>query len=145
MAAGLTIKTDGIEAFTEAFNDVLDEHFDHVDYEQTLFTDGELNRTELSLSVAEQLNMCFPWGQRFPEPVFEGVFDVHFVRVLNGGHIKWTFVLEGGELIDAIYFNVKTPEAFLAASKLKLCYRLSVNEFRDNRTLQLMIDFAEVV
>jgi len=145
MAAGLTIKTDGIEVFTEAFNDVLDEHFDHVDYEQTLLTDGELNRSELSLSVAEQLNMCFPWGQRFPEPVFEGVFDVHFVRVLNGGHIKWTFVFEGGELIDAIYFNVKTPEAFLAASKLKLCYRLSVNEFRDNRTLQLMIDFAEVV
>ena len=145
MAAGLTIKTDGIEEFTAAFNHVLDEHFDHVDYEQTLFTDGELNRSELSLSVAEQLNMCFPWGQRFPEPVFEGVFDVHFVRVLNGGHIKWTFVLEGGELIDAIYFNVKTPEDFQAASKLKLCYRLSVNEFRDNRTLQLMIDFAEVV
>lgn len=143
MAAGLTIGAGMVDQFQVAFNRVLDQHFSHVDFQQTLLTDGELAANELTLSNAELLTMKFPWGQQFAEPLFEGEFTVDSIRVLNGGHIKWVLLSELGELVDAIFFNVKNPEGFEGASKVKLCYRLAVNEFRDRRTLQLMVEFAD--
>jgi single-stranded-DNA-specific exonuclease len=145
MAAGLTIGLGDVEIFQRAFNEILDQHFSHVDFQQTLMTDGELVGSELSLLNAEHLAMSYPWGQQFPEPVFQGTFHVESIRILNGGHIKWTLISDSGELIDAIYFNVKTPEIYEAAKKLQLCYRLSVNEFRDRRSLQLMVEYAELL
>ncbi|GAA3922029.1 single-stranded-DNA-specific exonuclease RecJ [Litoribacillus peritrichatus] len=145
MAAGLTLRKDGVGLFTEAFNQVLDTHFSEVNFEQALITDGEISGQELNLHTAEQLTMLYPWGQQFPEPLFEGVFDVHHVRLLQGNHVKWTLLTSQGEVVDAIYFNVKAPELMESATRVKLCYHLSVNEFRDNRSLQLMVNYAEPV
>ncbi len=143
MAAGLTLKKEGVEQFTKVFNQVLDVHFSEVNFQQQLTTDGELSASDFNLITAEQLTMNYPWGQQFPEPMFEGVFEVHHVRILKGNHIKWTLLTEQGEVVDAIYFNVKEPDVLEQANKLKLCFHLSVNEFRDKRSLQLMVDYAE--
>ncbi|MFC3150947.1 single-stranded-DNA-specific exonuclease RecJ [Litoribrevibacter euphylliae] len=143
MAAGLTIELGAVDKFQQALNYVLERHFQHVDFQKILQTDGALSAQEMTLSNAELLAMSYPWGQQFPEPLFEGVFKVDSICILNGGHIKWTLLTEAGELVDAIYFNVKAPELFESLLQVRLCYRLAVNEFRDRRSLQLMVEYAE--
>lgn len=145
MAAGLTIQTGAVDEFQNALNSVLDTHFQYVDFQQTLHTDGALTAQEMTLANAELLAMSYPWGQQFQEPMFDGVFKVDGIRILNGGHIKWTLLTDSGELVDAIYFNVKSPETFESVRTVRLCYRLAVNEFRDRRSLQLMVEYAAVI
>jgi single-stranded-DNA-specific exonuclease len=48
---------------------------------------------------------------------------------------------DGAVIIDAIAFAVSEeewPEA--TATEIELAYRLSINEFRGNRTVQLMVE-----
>jgi single-stranded-DNA-specific exonuclease len=142
MAAGLSIDKTSYDEFVSSFEIVLDKHFGHVSFEQTLMTDGALNPKDLTLSRAELLLSKFPWGQGFPEPLFEGIFEVHSEKILKERHIKWVLMVEG-TLIDAIYFNVPDLEQLHSHKFLRLCYRLGVNEFRGQRSLQLMIDYAE--
>jgi single-stranded-DNA-specific exonuclease len=142
MAAGLSIDKTRYDEFVSTFDNVLEKHFSHVSFEQTLMTDGSLSSEDLTLSKAELLLLEFPWGQGFPEPLFEGVFEVYSVKILKERHIKWVLMVEG-TLIDAIYFNVPDLEQLHSCKFLRLCYRLGVNEFRGQRSLQLMIDYAE--
>ena len=88
-----------------------------------------------------------PWGQSFPEPLFEGVFLLKEQRLLANKHLKMTLVAEGrDEWLDAIWFNIDTqhwPDN--RAEQVRAVYRLDVNEFRGRCTVQLMIEHLEVI
>jgi single-stranded-DNA-specific exonuclease len=142
MAAGLTVHKSKLNEFEKALNSVLDQHFSAVNYQQVLLSDGELMPQEMNLQTAEELATRFPWGQAFEEPLFEGVFHIESCKVLNGGHLKWLLRQDTGVLIDAIYFNGES-HVQQTSGALKLFYRLSVNEFRNNRSLQLIVEWAQ--
>jgi single-stranded-DNA-specific exonuclease len=67
----------------------------------------------LNLELAEQLRAAGPWGQRFPEPLFDGVFVVKSQRIVGEKHLKLRLGLPGEILhmqIEAIAFNVDTSD-----------------------------------
>jgi hypothetical protein len=69
-------------------------------------SDGELQRNELSLVTALALRNAGPWGQGFPEPVFDGEFDVLDARIVGEKHLKMRVrAATGCETIDAIAFG----------------------------------------
>lgn len=145
MAAGLTIPRDGFEAFSEAFRDVLSIHH-HAEYMQhAIFSDGELEPLELTLETAEAIREAGPWGQGFPEPTFDGLFQLVDQRIVGGKHLKMT-LMKNDKLIDAIAFNVNINEwPNYRRDTITMAYRLDVNEYKGKHKVQLIVEHFEAV
>jgi single-stranded-DNA-specific exonuclease len=141
MAAGLSLPKAHYPAFVEAFVAEVARHGRDLDLEAVLESDGELAAEEFDLALAETLRFGGPWGQHFPEPLFDGRFRLVQQRLVGEGHLKMVLALPGGEVVDAIAFNVDLdvwPDP--AQEWVEAAYRLDVNEFRGRRSLQLVIE-----
>jgi single-stranded-DNA-specific exonuclease len=139
MAAGLSLEADRFDEFKLAFEQTLDEQIDPSLLEDVLLTDGELKQQELSLTMAELLREAGPWGQGFPEPLFAGEFVLKQQRVVGDIHLKMVLGDDSGDwMIDAIAFNQpKLPDN---TEQVLLAYRLDVNEYRGEKTAQLIVE-----
>lgn len=148
MAAGMSLDKGRFEDFQNAFDQVVREQLSTEDLQAKIISDGALSHCELSMPVAEMLQGAGPWGQNFPEPSFDGEFYLVNQRIVGDRHLKFTVSLEvgGQQLIDAIAFNVDTEVwPNYRAERLRLSYKLDVNEFRGRRSLQLLVDHIEVL
>ncbi len=144
MAAGMSIQVHDFPAFALAFDDVVAKHLKNVDLEQKIYTDGQLTEKDITLEFTEQLTSAGTWGQGFPEPVFDSVFDVIQCRVIGKQHLKFVLRLPNSELlIDAIAFFVEKPENWLGTRSINCAYKLNINEFRGNRSMQLLLQYYE--
>ena len=100
---------------------------------------AHLGAGDLGLALAESLSAGGPWGQHFPEPVFDGLFDVRQYRIVGEKHLKLTLAAQGLE-IDAIAFNVDVVDwQARPAPRIHALYRLDINEYRGERKPQLII------
>jgi single-stranded-DNA-specific exonuclease len=140
MAAGLSLARDDLDRFKQALNDAAAEALGHIAPERTEESDGALTPGDFGLLLAEQLASGGPWGQHFPEPLFDGQFSVRSHRIVGEKHLKLTLDADGTE-IEGIAFNIDVPE-WLAAplDAFHALYRLDVNEYRGERRPQLVIE-----
>ena len=142
MAAGLSLEEKHFEEFSQRFGDLVGEWLDPALLQGEIWSDGPLAPQEMTLDVAEMLRDAGPWGQMFPEPLFDGKFRLLQQRLVGERHLKvMVEPLGGGPLLDGIAFNVDTtcwPDS--SVREVELAYKLDVNEFRGNRTVQLLID-----
>ena len=146
MAAGLGLPLTCLEAFSQAFDAEVRRHLSLEDLCGRLLSDGELAAEELCLIVAEQLREAGPWGQGFPEPLFDGVFEVVSYRVLNDKHVKMVLRLPAGSAaIDAIAFNKAADFDGSDRRQVRIAYRLDINEWRGRRNPQLIVEHIEGV
>lgn len=146
MAAGLSLALHDYPAFALAFDDMVSRHLDGVDLEQKIWSDGELAEPELNLSVAELLQQVAVWGQGFPEPVFHGRFEVIQSRIVGQRHLKLVVRQPGGQqLLDAIVFFIDQPERWLGIRETVAAYKLDINEYKGNRSVQLIVNYLEKI
>ena len=146
MAAGLSLGREQLNEFAQAFEAEVRRHAEDVDLEHSLHSDGLLENSELSLNTAELLETAGPWGQGFPEPLFDGRFTVAGSRIVGERHLKMVLQpVDGKPLIDAIAFSLDNPADWLRCQEIQAAYRLDVNEFRDQRTVQLRIEYMEAI
>ncbi len=146
MAAGLSLNMHDYPAFALAFDEMVNKRLASVDLEQKILSDGELTEQEMSLEIAELLQNAATWGQEFPEPVFDGIFDVIQVRIVGQRHLKLVLRKPDGDLvIDAIAFFVEKPEHWLGLRQIKAAYKLDINEFRGNRSVQFIVQYFEKI
>ena len=140
MAAGLTITADQLEPFRLALNESIEFFLQGRTLNNEILTDGELSAGDMTLSFAELIRGLGPWGQHFPEPLFEGRFVVEERRVVGGSHLKMVLrSVDGAGSIDAIAFG-RLPENLPDTETVRLVYKLDVNHFRGQKTCQLMVD-----
>nr|WP_261822058.1 single-stranded-DNA-specific exonuclease RecJ [Pragia fontium] len=141
MAAGLSIEESRFDEFQRCFAELIGEWLEPSALEGVIWSDGELENAMLTLETAEQLRDGGPWGQAFPEPVFDGEFKILQQRLVGERHLKVTVEpVGGGALLDGIAFNIDTtqwPDASI--KQATIAYKLDINEFRGNRSVQLMI------
>lgn len=141
MAAGLSLEQDKFDEFRQRFADLVGEWMDASQLEGVIWSDGELKGNELSLETAELLRDGGPWGQSFPEPTFDGKFRILQQRLVGERHLKLMVEpMNGGPLLDGIAFNIDTtlwPDS--SVREVKLAYKLDINEYRGNRSVQLLI------
>jgi single-stranded-DNA-specific exonuclease len=143
MAAGMSIEFNNLEAFTDAFNAIVKEALTESDLESVLLTDGELSSEDRTLENIALLERSGPWGQAFPEPSFDGVFNVLQQRVIKEKHLKLVLSDEfGTQFVDAIQFNSGWCHETLP-NKVRIVYRPNINEFRGKRSIQFFIDYLE--
>ena len=142
MAAGLSLEEARFEEFQRRFGELVTEWLDPALLQGEILSDGELSPQEMTLEMAQTLREAGPWGQMFPEPLFDGRFRLLQQRLVGERHLKvMVEPVGGGPLLDGIAFNVDTsvwPDN--GVREVTLAYRLDINEFRGNRSLQLIID-----
>ena len=142
MAAGLSLEEARFEEFSQRFAELVGEWLDAEMLQGVIWSDGELAPQELTLATAELLREAGPWGQAFPEPIFDGKFKLLQQRLVGERHLKVMIEpLGGGPLLDGIAFNIDTalwPDP--SVKQVELAYKLDVNEFRGNRNVQLIIE-----
>ena len=140
MAAGLTLPAAELNGFQQALEHSVTVFLDGKAPSAEILTDGELAGAEINMDFAVQLRELGPWGQRFPEPLFEGSFEVIDQRVVGGAHLKMVLrPLDAHDLVDAIAFG-RLPEHLPGSGAVRLLYRLDVNHFRGESSCQLMVD-----
>jgi len=142
MAAGLTLKQNDFALFEQAFREAVQFTADPSVFERALYSDGELSAQELNMQLAEQLPVLAPWGQAFPEPQFHGQFVLkNYSHVgQQSDHLRLTVKLDDGRELTAMAFRQTAPVWLQVGQKVGLHYRLDVNEFRQSRSLQLLVD-----
>ncbi len=146
MAAGLSLKMHDYPPFALAFDEMVSKRLASVDLEQKILSDGELAEQEMTIEIADLLQNSATWGQEFPEPLFDGVFDVIQSRIVGQRHLKLVLRKPVGDLvIDAIAFFVDRPEHWLGLRQIKAVYKLDINEFRGNRTVQFIVQYFEKI
>ncbi|MCF6251174.1 MAG: single-stranded-DNA-specific exonuclease RecJ [Methylococcaceae bacterium] len=144
MAAGMSIKMHDYPVFALAFDEIVAKHLDNVDLEQKIYTDGQLSEKEITQEFSQHLKESGTWGQEFPEPVFDGVFDVIQCRIVGQQHLKFVLRFPFSELLfDAIAFFVEKPEMWLGIRSINTAYKLDINEYRGNKSVQLMLQYFE--
>lgn len=141
MAAGLSLQRSALPLFTKALQNEVAKHLDVSQCKGELLSDGALASQELTLNLAQLLQAAGPWGQQFPEPVFDNTFEILEQRVVGQNHLKLTLKHEqGDEIIDAIAFNIDHSNwPNHRASYLHAAYKLDVNEYNGRTKLQLII------
>ena len=135
MAAGLTIKKEYFEEFINLFEEAVKYFANGIIYKNTKVVDLDLFADEINLDLAQEIKKEI-WGQGFPQPLFSGVFEVKQQQILKEQHSK--FILEkDGYSFEAIWFFYNE---LIQQEKIELVYSLSINEFRNNVNVQLLID-----
>lgn len=145
MAAGLTLVEDAYPDFSAAFDEEVRQFLGPDDLKQIILSDGELDAVDFNLELAELLRDITPWGQGFPEPIFDGEFILIERRLLKGRHLKMKLQHpDGGLPVDAIAFNTVDTDWPRDVKQVKLAYTLDVNTFRGTRNVQLMVKHVAV-
>jgi single-stranded-DNA-specific exonuclease len=141
MAAGLSLPVKNLTAFEQVFHQIAEENLKGKPLAGELISDGELQAEDFTLAFAHCLKEAGPWGQGFPEPLFDGEFQVMDQRLVGSKHLKMMVKHESGVLIDAIAFNVDLAQwPNPQCSHVNLAYKLDINEFRGRTSLQLMVE-----
>ncbi len=145
MAAGLTLQPDAFPTFCVAFQKELKNHLTADNLRPECLTDGTLSASDLTLELAECLQRAGPWGQAFPEPLFDGHFHVLDQRSLANKHLKFILGLEGtSRLFDAIAFNIDQKRwPNYRVEKIRSAYRLDSNEYKGRKNVQLVLEELE--
>ena len=144
MAAGLTLSADRLRDFRAAIEEAALRRGMTRPEEKTLWSDGALSASDLSTRTARQIEAAGPWGQNFPEPLFDGQFDVLAQRIVGDHHLKMTLRPQDGENpIEAIAFQLEAPGQWLRCQRIRAAFRLEINSFRGRSEPQLRIDYME--
>jgi single-stranded-DNA-specific exonuclease len=107
-------------------------------------SDGELPEEAMGLATAELLRDAAPWGQGFPEPLFDGCFDLLEARVVGVDHLKLRLRPAGGRrILDGIAFRQAERLDGARPARLRLAYRLGVNDYAGVRSVQLVVEYLE--
>ncbi len=147
MAAGLTIDADNLQAFRTAFHCHVARYFDSTSAIPIIYTDGDLSKNEMTLDTAETLRLAAPWGQGFLAPLFDGTFTVIEQKVVGESHLRFTLQrADMTENFQGIAFRAIEPgQPPPQLEQIHAVYQLCVNDFRCERSLQLLIEHFQPV
>ncbi len=145
MAAGLTLRRSALARFADAFSEEIGRQLTPAQMQNILETDGELAGSEISLETARAIETGGPWGQGFPEPVFEGEFAVAETRVVGDRHLKlWLRPQPAMRPLEAIsfgYFDESDARRPADGARVNLAYRLQSTSFGGVARAELLVEY----
>ncbi|GAB3351319.1 single-stranded-DNA-specific exonuclease RecJ [Lysobacter tyrosinilyticus] len=142
MAAGLSLPLAALPAFEQAFNECAARWLTPELLQAEILSDGELDPAEFDRHHAEMLRDAGPWGQGFPEPQFDGEFDVLNSRVVGERHLKLE-LSQAGQRLNAIHFG--GWEGVAPTGRVRIAYRLEPDDYRGGDAVQLVVIHREAV
>jgi len=142
MAAGLTLLPEDLDIFEQAFEQAIHDTVNPQVFNQVILSDGDLNKAELNMDNAAAIRSAGPWGQQFPEPIFDGQFMVCAARLLKDKYFKLVLSPLGAPevFLDAIAFRCDPDKLPAKGQEISIAYKLDINIYRGQENLQLMIE-----
>jgi single-stranded-DNA-specific exonuclease len=158
MAAGLSLEYRNLPKFRALFAQEMASYQHRLPDGAVIKSDGELSALELTPQFAQALHASTPWGTDCPEPIFDNVFEVVTRAPLKEG-LHWRLTLRllvahpenptasyarvPAEPVAAIWFGI--GDQLPPGHFWRLAYRLGMNYFRGQETLQLMVVSGEAL
>jgi single-stranded-DNA-specific exonuclease len=141
MAAGLSLEPGNLTTFRKLFDEEARKWLTDEYLEQVVVSDGEI-QGPLTLSLVSSVLEAAPWGQGFPEPIFDGEFEVMDQRIVGERHLKLKLrPVHESRPIDAIAFN---HDRLIEQRQLPVAYRLDINRYRGRETVQLIVECLDL-
>jgi single-stranded-DNA-specific exonuclease len=138
------LKTEDYARFAEAFDAIAREWLDEDHLQAVQLTDGELPPGAATLELARQLRAAGPWGQAFPEPLFDNLFECASWRVMGEKHLRLNLRdPRDGSVHDAVMFNAY--EGTPPPSVLRAVYELVINDWQGRESARLLLRYIEPV
>ena len=135
-AAGLTVRSNDVGAFTAAFEQIVRDLIGPADLERLIETDGSLPPAEINLQFAEELEAPV-WGQGFRAPSFCDEYEIADQRIVGGKHLKLRLrAPDSTRLFDGILFGHNEP----LPKRLRAVYRVQINDYNTTRSVQLLVE-----
>jgi single-stranded-DNA-specific exonuclease len=149
MAAGMSLAEGKLAAFRCAFAAEIAARADGESLTGVIHSDGALTAAELSLDTARVLRGAGPWGQGFPEPIFDGDFQIVDARIVGDKHLKMQLKAADADTIEAIafgYIGGAAEDPLLRSGvRIRLAYRLEINDYRGSERVQLNCQHFSVI
>ncbi|HEV8689434.1 MAG TPA: single-stranded-DNA-specific exonuclease RecJ [Ideonella sp.] len=136
MAAGCTLAEEDFDTFDAALQAVAREWLLPAALQRQLATDGPLPLEYFCAEIVLRLD-AEVWGQGFEAPIFCDEVEVIQQRLVGEKHLKLRLKHQG-QLRDAIWFGHAEP----LPGKVRLAYRLSLDEFQGQQRLQMVVEAA---
>ena len=144
MAAGLSLRAADYQRFAAAFDAVAGELIEPERLQAVLHTDGELPSGGFTLELARQLRDAGPWGQAFPEPVFDNVFECASWKVMGETHLRLQLRdPRDGTLQEAVMFNAYHGQP--PPARMRAAYELGINDWQGRESARLLLRHMEPV
>ena len=140
MAAGLSLDIDRLPAFTDAFLAVADGRLTPELLTEIVLSDGTLGAEDFSIEAALALRDGGHWGQGYPEPLFDGVFEVLSWRLVGERHLKLELA-QDDRRVNAIHFG--GWDGTEPRGRLRLAYRLAPDDYLGGAAIQLVVVHRE--
>ncbi len=145
MAAGLTLPAARLDEFARKFEAEVTVQLAGAALDDVFWTDGQLSAEQLGLPTARRLRDAAVWGQAFPEPSFEGEFQIERQRVVGERHVKFWLRSADGARLDAIAFNQPDlAKETTPRQSLRAAYRLDINHYQGEERLQLLLEHLQL-
>lgn len=136
MAAGLSLKREAFARFRNAWRQEVAALIDPASLQAELWSDGGLSPDQLDRTHAQMLRDGGVWGQGYPEPLFDGRFEVSNWRVVGERHLKLELA-QAGRRLNAIQFNGWNGQP--PAAYIDIAYRLEPDDWRGGDAVQLIV------
>lgn len=140
MAAGLSLRDQALDAFAAAFDRACRQLLTEADLQASIDSDGVLAPQELTLDTARALEAAGPWGQGFPEPVFDGHFVVSDARIVGERHVRYALSPEEVPQLRLAAIDFGGAERQAAPGQcVQTAFQLGVNRWRGEEQVQLIV------
>jgi len=142
-AAGLTISRDMINAFRNAFEEVVAKQMGDEDFTPTILVDAEVDLVEITPELLNYLSRFPPYGPSNPKPIFSTreKLPIQDIRTMGRNTLKF-MIRENTRTYEAIGFGMGDQSQQLT-SKVTIAFHPRINEWQGVQKLQLELKALE--
>jgi len=142
-AAGLTISRDMINAFRNAFEEVVAKQMGDEDFTPTILVDAEVDLGEITPELLNYLSRFPPYGPSNPKPIFSTreKLPIQDIRTMGRNTLKF-MIRENTRTYEAIGFGMG-DQSHQLTSKVTIAFHPRINEWQGERRLQLELKALE--
>lgn len=140
-AAGLTLEESNLDAFRNAFEEVVGATITADMLIPRLAIDAEIALKDIRQSFFDIIKQMEPFGPENPKPVFiaRKVWNTGYSKVLKEAHIRFA-VKQGDTALYGIGFGMAEKFHLLEQNKpIDLAFRIEENEWQGEKSLQLRV------
>ena len=137
-AGGLSIKSECLERFTEAFENAARQLLCAEDLMPRLEIDAQLDFSELSLPLLRELKILEPYGIGNPEPLYMTVNAEVCERKVFSAGIRYR-LRQGGRVVSGVIFGAGDTFPGVPGERIDVAYRLCENEWNGATSVEMKI------
>lgn len=141
LAAGLTIKSENIEAFRKSINEYAKGRIEDMTLVPTISLDAQIKVPYITIDTVHDINKLQPFGVNNPTPSFSvRNIKIHRISVMSEGkHLRMT-LYKDGKYLDTVGFGMGDYYSmFKEGDYIDVAFALDINDYKGFQNVQLIL------